>query len=73
MAYKKTRTGKKKLLRRCLSCGNAVSNLAFCDECHKLYCYPCLITGQWKKDMGEDERLREVCNECIRKFGYERA
>ena len=41
-----------------------------CFECEKSFCFDHINAGMMKKGMSENERVRDICDECVSKFGY---
>lgn len=57
----------------CATCGGTRSYMnpfAKCYECKKRFCYDHIFGGQLLKTMKENEPIRDVCDECKKKFGY---
>jgi len=44
--------------------------MARCFECKKNFCFDHIFCGMITKEMGQNEEIRDVCDECKRKLNY---
>lgn len=59
---------------RCAVCGSFRTYhnpMAVCFECGKKFCYDHIFGGQINPKMKENEGIRDVCDECRKKFDYQ--
>lgn len=41
-----------------------------CYECRLIFCYDHIHSLQVNDKMGENDELRDICEECQKKYGY---
>lgn len=74
---KMTNTDKQRLasipVTRCAKCRSKRSYgnpMAKCYQCGKKFCFDDIWGGLYRKGMGLNESLRDVCDKCKEKFNY---
>ena len=59
---------------KCAKCDktrNYTNPLARCYECRLKYCFDRVWGGQINNKMGENDEIRDICDQCRIKFKYQ--
>ncbi len=56
---------------KCRSLGSYTNPMAKCFQCKQKFCYDDINCLQFKRGMKQTDELRDVCDACKAKHGYE--